>query len=66
VVVRRLCGQSIEGPSGVLDQLKARQSARISPGPSNSGSEATLAFAGMLEIDVVVSPLHAVPRLRGS
>src|SRR5688572_27361807 len=65
-VVRRLWGQSFEGPSGVLDQSKARQSARSSPGPSNRGSEATLPAARTLEIDVVVSPLHAVQRLRRS
>jgi hypothetical protein len=61
-VVRRLCGQLVEWPSGVDDQSKARQSARISPGPSNSGSEATLLIAVELEIDVVVSPLRTVPR----
>jgi hypothetical protein len=54
VVVRRLCGQLCEGPSGVLDQSKAAQSARISPGPSNRGSVATLPFAG-----------HAGDRRRG-
>src|SRR6476469_2415665 len=61
-VVRRLCGHCVDGPSGVDDQSSARQRARISPGPSNSGSEATLLVAFTLEIDVVVSPLRTVPR----
>jgi hypothetical protein len=46
----------------VDDQSKARQSARISPGPSKSGSDATLLVAIVLEMDVVVSPLRAVPQ----
>ena len=62
MVVRRLCGQVVEGPRGVDDQSKARQSARISPGPSKSGSDATLLVAIVLEMDVVVSPLRAVPQ----
>ena len=61
MVVRRLGGQPVDGPRGVDDQSKARQSARISPGPSKSGSDATLLVAIVLEMDVVVPPLRTVP-----
>lgn len=54
--MRRLCDHAVDGPRGVEAQSKARQRARISPGPSNSGSEATLLVANTSEIDVVVSP----------
>ena len=53
--MRRLCDHAVDGPRGVDAQSKARQRARISPGPSNSGSEATALVANNSEIDVVVS-----------
>ena len=57
VVVRRLWGQVSDGPSGVEDQSKTRQSARISPGPSKSGSVAAVRRVGVVPVIDVEIPL---------
>ena len=59
-VVRRLWGQALDAPSGVVDHSKARQSARISPGPSNSGSAATswrVGVAPVIDVEMLCPPL---------